>query len=48
MMVKIGYRFSNSGVLKRSFGKRRGAMPHIEGRHISLIYDTPNGTVPGV
>jgi len=23
-------------------------MPHIEARDVSLIYDTPGGTVPGV
>jgi len=28
--------------------KREGAMAHIEARDITLVYDTPSGTVPGV
>jgi hypothetical protein len=29
-------------------GPQEKSMPHIEARDISLIYDTPSGSVPGV
>jgi NitT/TauT family transport system ATP-binding protein len=39
---------SNTACAIKSFWKRPKVMPHIEAHDVSLIYDTPSGTVPGV